>query len=52
MSEESPTMSRASKEILMKVRKMVPPMLEKFHKGIPRNSRDLRLDLTELRTNG
>ncbi|KAG0648166.1 ATP-dependent NAD(P)HX deHydratase [Hyphodiscus hymeniophilus] len=26
-------MSQATKEILMKVKKMVPPMLEKFHKG-------------------
>ncbi len=26
-------MSQATKELLMKVRKMVPPMLEKFHKG-------------------
>ncbi len=25
--------SQATKDILMKVRKMVPPMLEKFHKG-------------------
>ena len=33
MSGESPKMSQATKEILLKVRKMVPPMLEKFHKG-------------------
>jgi len=35
MSEGEGTaeMSRATKEILLKVRKMVPPMLEKFHKG-------------------
>jgi len=33
MSEESPKMSQATREILLKVRKMVPPMLEKFHKG-------------------
>lgn len=26
-------MSKASKELLLKVRQMVPPMLEKFHKG-------------------
>jgi len=30
---DSPTMSKASREILDKVRQMVPPMLEKFHKG-------------------
>lgn len=29
----SPEMSAATKEILGKVRQMVPPMLEKFHKG-------------------
>jgi hypothetical protein len=35
MSGESPKMSQATKELLLKVRKMVPPMLEKFHKGMP-----------------
>ena len=30
---EKPKMSHASKELLKKVRMMVPPMLEKFHKG-------------------
>ncbi|KAK8021312.1 ATP-dependent (S)-NAD(P)H-hydrate dehydratase [Apiospora arundinis] len=33
MSTASPEMSAATKEILGKVRQMVPPMLEKFHKG-------------------
>ena len=33
MSTESPQMSSATRDILLKVRKMVPPMLEKFHKG-------------------
>lgn len=28
-----PEMSAATREILGKVRQMVPPMLEKFHKG-------------------
>jgi ATP-dependent NAD(P)H-hydrate dehydratase len=32
-------MSQATKEILLKVRKMVPPMLEKFHKGMPAQNR-------------
>ncbi|KAI9882921.1 MAG: Alpha subunit of the F1 sector of mitochondrial F1F0 ATP synthase [Watsoniomyces obsoletus] len=32
-SEGVVEMSQATKEILMKVRKMIPPMLEKFHKG-------------------
>lgn len=26
-------MSQATKDILMRVKKMVPPLLEKFHKG-------------------
>ena len=33
MSTEYSKMSSATKDILLKVRKMVPPMLEKFHKG-------------------
>ncbi|KAG9241535.1 Ribokinase-like protein [Calycina marina] len=33
MPEESLMMSQATKDILRRVRKMVPPMLEKFHKG-------------------
>ncbi|KAK9769754.1 putative ATP-dependent (S)-NAD(P)H-hydrate dehydratase [Seiridium cardinale] len=33
MSSESLEMSSATREILGKVRQMVPPMLEKFHKG-------------------
>lgn len=28
-----PEMSAATKEMLARVRQMVPPMLEKFHKG-------------------
>lgn len=27
-------MSQATRELLRKARKMVPPMLEKFHKGV------------------
>lgn len=36
-------MSNATKELLRKVRMIVPPMLEKFHKGMSRISinRDL-----------
>ncbi|KAL8984031.1 MAG: hypothetical protein Q9177_004810, partial [Variospora cf. flavescens] len=30
---DQPEMSPATKELLKKVRMMVPPMLEKFHKG-------------------
>lgn len=30
---EAPKMSPATKELLKKVRMIVPPMLEKFHKG-------------------
>jgi len=30
---ELPMMSKVSRELLVKVRQMVPPMLEKFHKG-------------------
>lgn len=30
---EQPEMSPVTKELLKKVRMMVPPMLEKFHKG-------------------
>ena len=30
---DKPTMSPATKELLKKVRMIVPPMLEKFHKG-------------------
>lgn len=33
MSAEAPEMSAATRELLGKVRQMVPPMLEKFHKG-------------------
>jgi len=32
MSQE-PKMSKTTKDLLSKVQKMVPPMLEKFHKG-------------------
>jgi len=37
MLEEMSDMSQATKEVLLQVRKMVPPMLEKFHKGRPRH---------------
>ena len=30
---EKPMLSKSSKDVLTKVRYMVPPMLEKFHKG-------------------
>lgn len=33
MMPDQPEMSPATKELLKKVRMMVPPMLEKFHKG-------------------
>jgi len=29
------SMSQATKEMLARVRRMIPPMLEKFHKGVP-----------------
>lgn len=32
---DKPKMTPATKELLKKVRMMVPPMLEKFHKGNP-----------------
>lgn len=46
MSSETPKMSQVSRDILLKVRKMVPPMLEKFHKGIiyPTNKQQERLN--------
>lgn len=31
---DKPMISKATKDVLSKVRKIVPPMLEKFHKGI------------------
>ncbi|PMD41581.1 Ribokinase-like protein [Hyaloscypha variabilis F] len=33
MSPDTPKMSQSTRDILLKVRKMIPPMLEKFHKG-------------------
>jgi ATP-dependent NAD(P)H-hydrate dehydratase len=30
----APEMSSATKQILGKVQRMIPPMLDKFHKGI------------------
>merc|ERR1711977_454377 len=33
MPEETPKMTPTTKDILLKVQRMVPPMLEKFHKG-------------------
>lgn len=33
MSDGPANMSRATRDLLLKARKMVPPMLEKFHKG-------------------
>lgn len=33
MSHDLPEMSSNAKAMLEKVRKIVPPMLEKFHKG-------------------
>lgn len=32
-SSSTPTMSAATKEVLVRVRRMIPPMLETFHKG-------------------
>lgn len=32
-NSSTPEMSSATKELLVKVRQIVPPMLEKFHKG-------------------
>ena len=33
LTSQQPSMSASSKAMLAKVRKLVPPMLEKFHKG-------------------
>jgi ATP-dependent NAD(P)H-hydrate dehydratase len=33
LASQQPSMSASSKAMLAKVRKLVPPMLEKFHKG-------------------
>ncbi|CAD6443404.1 a990cc6e-1d75-49cb-bf21-801470d567d4 [Sclerotinia trifoliorum] len=33
MSDDNPAMSKTTRDLLMKVRKIVPPMLSKFHKG-------------------
>jgi hypothetical protein len=33
LTSQQPMMSGSSKAMLAKVRKLVPPMLEKFHKG-------------------
>jgi len=54
MPGNSPEMSPATRDILMKVRKMVPPMLEKFHKGRAHSTTTLPVTnpLTTLRTNG
>jgi len=43
---EQPTMSPGTKELLKKVRMIVPPMLEKFHKGKGYNHILLELRLT------
>jgi hypothetical protein len=32
--DSGPKMSSATKDVLAKVQRMVPPMLEKFHKGL------------------
>ena len=32
---DKPNMTPATKELLKKVRMLVPPMLDKFHKGSP-----------------
>jgi ATP-dependent NAD(P)H-hydrate dehydratase len=34
MSSDPPNMSATTKEMLARVRQMIPPMLEKFHKGV------------------
>lgn len=33
MSDMPGTLSQGAKDLLVKVRQIVPPMLEKFHKG-------------------
>lgn len=53
MSAETPQMSRATRDVLMRVRKMIPPMLEKFHKGeIDYPIKHQTSSLTTGRTNG
>jgi ATP-dependent NAD(P)H-hydrate dehydratase len=32
--DSGPKMSSATKDVLSKVQRMIPPMLEKFHKGL------------------
>ncbi|KAJ2973433.1 hypothetical protein NUW58_g8939 [Xylaria curta] len=39
MSSQVDNMSSATKEVLSKVRQLVPPMLEKFHKVVPSKTR-------------
>ena len=34
---DKPMISKATKDVLSNVRKIVPPLLEKFHKGISPN---------------
>ena len=35
LTSQQPIMSASSRAMMAKVRKLVPPMLEKFHKGRP-----------------
>ncbi len=32
--QQSDNMSQATREVLARVRRMIPPMLDKFHKGL------------------
>jgi hypothetical protein len=51
MSRETPKMSTTTRDILMKVRKMIPPLLEKFHKGAIKTV-CLARNLTSTRADG
>lgn len=46
MSGQPPEMSPKTRELLARARRMVPPMLEKFHKGKPWNPRPIEATLS------
>lgn len=46
-SAAAPEMSAATRSVLGKVRRMIPPMLDKFHKGpfsFPRAGEEMKAD--------
>lgn len=52
LTSQQPAMSASSRAMLAKVRKLVPPMLEKFHKGSRALLEGPYLRLTDNRTIG